>query len=184
VTPRLCLQQNITVYPTLRSYVDGAAEDPELTVAPVGAAQIVRWASRRSKPDRFPVEGNDTEVVVVSPSNYTYFSMEHTYVFLYAYEEGHSSSATENVLHDISKRFGRFPFVIAKLSVPTSSLEHMTELWSSRSELWTNSQDHPVGTWNDIVGPSGRALYFHSDQEGILQRYSGAPNNAAGYCNL
>jgi hypothetical protein len=40
---------------------------------PIGAAQIVRWTSRHSKLDRFPVEVNDTEVVVVSPSNYTSF---------------------------------------------------------------------------------------------------------------
>ena len=187
VTPRLCLQQNITVHPTLRSYVNGVAEEPELTEAPMGDARIMRWTSRHSKLDRFPGEVNDdTRGVVVSPSNYTSFAREHTYIFLYVHEEGHGSSAIENALYDFSKGSGRIPLVFAKVSVPTSLLKQKIELWSRRSDLWTHSQDqhHPAlrgGTWNDMVGPSGRALYFHSDQEDILQLYSGGPSNVLGY---
>jgi hypothetical protein len=178
VTPRLCLGQNITTYLTLRSYINGTADPSELTVTPRSDAsyrnfrgaegtiisKIVSWVSRHSKVDQFSIDFDDTEVFVVSPSNISSFVREHKYVFLYVHEEGFSSAAVEQLLHELSKRVSRFPLVVAKLSVPSPSMDNVVppapfvNRWNHQ-RLWQN-EDHKTWSWLNVVGPSGRSIYF------------------------
>ena len=171
LAPRLCLEQNITVYPTLRSYVNSVAEESELTETPMGAEEIVQWASRHSKLDRVPLLFNDSEVAVVSPSNYTAFAEENQYVFLYVYEEGHTSSTIERELYRFSKQVGPLPLVVAKMAVPPSLLVQAPDRWGPSATAGT--------TWSIIVGPHGRGLYFHSNKD--MKRYSGRSHGEVSF---
>jgi len=171
LAPRLCLEQNITVYPTLRSYVNSVADESELTKTPMGAAEIVQWASRHSKLDRVPLAYSDSEVAVVSRSNYTTFARQNQFVFLYVYEEGQTSSSIERKLYKLSKQVAPLALVVAKMAIPPSILEQAPDRWGP--------SETPLTTWSNIVGPHGRALYYHSHKD--MKRYSGRTHDEVSF---
>lgn len=181
VTPRLCLEQNITAYPTLRSYIKGTAESSELK-GTNGIPEIVSWVSRHSKLDQFfTIDFNDTEVFVVSPSNISSFVREHKYVFFYVHEEGFSSAAVEQLLYEFSKRVSRFPLIVAKLSVPSSSMEDFppAPFVNRHGNIFTDVwrfEERKTWSWLNVVGPSGRTIYFHSDSRGLLRTVDLVPD--------